>query len=1448
MPEVVEWVYRNGGEKDPDGCGEVCGALWTAEEHVANDGAAQEFWNQLGGLMTATGMWGSRFSHEGYEVTLHPGRSTAGWLVRGPAPKWVAVPAPAKPESNSEACFDSSASMEEPGYVWSPTGRPPYGEEATLRATAWVMRGCSIGFDGFNEYDEVALPSTSCLGTTAPSEETGEWVERRWWWNHCGTWIGEDWVETHTIAQGLYSPLQYGKVEEETGQEYALTSEAGPDPGSIVVQALTEDALVGRLSEWVVWVLEGEHGREPLGQASTTPEEEEGSDHESAPWRPGCFAGGSVNCATGNETKTQADLSVGGRGPGLALRRTYNSQLAVRESSPGPFGYGWTGSYSAHLEEGSEAGTRVVYTGEGEAVRFLKSGEHWMAVSPLVEATLTQEGEAFVFVLPDQTALHFNGAGQLTSEVDRNGNAVTLSRNSEGRLESVKDGAGRAITLKYDSEGQVESASDPMGHTVKYGYEGGNLVSVTEPGETSPSWRFKYNTAHELTGETDGRGYTTEREYDSSHRVTVETDPLGRKRKWEYTGTFGSEGAVTSITEPNGAVTREEFDAYGQPTDVTRGYGTSLAATTHDEYGSEGRLLSSTDPDGFTATYRYDAAGDRTSETNADGDETKWEYDSTHDITSVTNPTGEKTTIERDSHGNATAISRPAPGSTTQTTKYKYDSHGDVETMTNPLGREWKYEYDSYGDRAGETDPEGDKRTWGYNEDSQQTSTVSPRGHSGGAKESSFTTTIERDVQGRPVKVTDPLGHATKYIYDADGDLETLTDPEGHKTTYAYDADDEQVKVTEPSGNTSETEYSPLGQVVARTDGDKHTTKYVRNVLGEVTEEVDPLSRKTTKEYDHAGNLTGVTDAAKRTTTYKYDPANRLIETSYSDGKTPTATYEYNADGDRTKMTDGTGETIYTYDQLGRLTESKDGHGDTVGYEYDLANDQTKITYPNGKTVTRAYDKDGRVQSVTDWLEHTTKFAYDPDSDLASATFPANEDTYAYNDADYMSEAKMKKGTETLASLAYTRNEDAQITKTTSKGLPGEEKPAFTYDENSRLTKGAGTAYAYDAANNPTTIGSDTYSYDNADELEKAVLKKATTATYTYNEVGQRTKTTPATGPATSYGYDQAGNLTTVTRPKEGETPAIEDAYTYNGEGLRATETISGSTTYLAWDHAEELPTILSNGTYSYIYGPGGLPIEQINNSTGTVTYLHHDQAGSPRLLTGSTGKVEGKCTYSAYGTPTCEGTATTPLGFDGQSTSSDTGLIYMRHRVYDSATGQFLSVDPLEMYTGAPYNYVGDNPLNYDDPRGLSGEAIGEGPSCPPGLCFPFPNGQETERAIEAAGELGQKIGHMASEVGHGIESVWNEATGEGESSKESTQTQSSSECGEAYTGDQDALIKIAKEAKRNGLSPEDAETLREWAEEYDVPFRGPEEHPGRPIGSQPHIHVGSQNHIPVW
>ncbi len=74
-----------------------------------------------------------------------------------------------------------------------------------------------------------------------------------------------------------------------------------------------------------------------------------------------------------------------------------------------------------------------------------------------------------------------------------------------------------------------------------------------------------------------------------------------------------------------------------------------------------------------------------------------------------------------------------------------------------------------------------------------------------------------------------------------------------------------------------------------------------------------------------------------------------------------------------------------------------------------------------------------------------------------------------------------------------------------------------------------------------------------------------------------------------------------------------------------------------------------------------------------------------------------------AYGNETGHtGSAATSLGYDGQCTSSDTGLIYLRNRVYDPKTAQFLTVDPLVSISGEPYSYAGDNPLTYGDAVGL--------------------------------------------------------------------------------------------------------------------------------------------------
>ncbi len=165
--------------------------------------------------------------------------------------------------------------------------------------------------------------------------------------------------------------------------------------------------------------------------------------------------------------------------------------------------------------------------------------------------------------------------------------------------------------------------------------------------------------------------------------------------------------------------------------------------------------------------------------------------------------------------------------------------------------------------------------------------------------------------------------------------------------------------------------------------------------------------------------------------------------------------------------------------------------------------------------------------------------------------------------------------------------------------------------------------------------------------------------------------------------------------------------YTYDPTGMRATKKRTGGnlTTY-SWDHASRLPMLLTEttggATTYYIYGPGGLPVSQINPD-GSTWYYHHDQLGSTRALTDQAGNTIATYTYDPYGQLTVRtGTATTPLGYTGQYTDPETRYQHLRNRYYDPTTGQFLTRDPANALTRSAYGYVYGNPLNMTDPSGL--------------------------------------------------------------------------------------------------------------------------------------------------
>lgn len=945
---------------------------------------------------------------------------------------------------------------------------------------------------------------------------------------------------------------------------------------------------------------------------------------------------------------------------------------------------------------------------------------------------------------PYATTLAYNSGGQLSTITDPAGHVYTLGWTGT-HITSLSDSAQREVTYGYDSAGDL---------TDVYG-----VATVRSPSlEDNDHTTYTYTTTtHLLTGERKPKyfGDTTTSPtpamsmvYDSSDRVTSQTDPKGQTTTFAYGPSTSPSltAGQTLVTDPSGHQTLNTYQG-GLLVTETAGYGTSAASTTSYTYDPVTLGVSTkTDPNGNVETYSYDDHGNLISESDGLGYTTAYTYDTFDDLTAKIDPLGIETSYGYDQAGHI-AVSggtnngtltygQPTSETVTQlqqsaeivdsnpgvmpsrTINYYYDdaAHpGDRTRTVDANGNTTTTAYDAYGNLASTTDPDGNTAKYGYNTATGWLTTeVSPNGVAAGVAPTctppaAGCTTYAHDPYGRVTITTDPLGHTTKNAYDADGNLLTSTDADGNVTTYGYDADDRQTSVEAPDTTSEQTTYNPDGTVAYLLDGAGHKTSYGYDAQGRDTSQIDADNRTTSYTYDGDGNVLTVTNHAQQTTTYSYDAGDQLTKVAYSDGSTPNVAYTYDPDGNRASMTDGTGTSTWSYDAFGEVVATTNGAGSTVGYSYDDNGNQTSIIYPGGaaQTVTEKYDKANRLTSEIDWNSKATSFSYDNDGNATKVAYPDGVTiNTGYDTAEHLSSTAAATSTSTLASVSYTRDNAGQVLTMTPTGLP-ESNETYAYTTLNQLksaSSGSNTAdYSYDAARNPTENAGSGEAFDAAHQLCWTLPGTASTSgcgtaptgatTYTYNSQGDRTAATPSTGTASTYAYNQADEMTADTGA------AGSASYAYSGNGLRASKTVGSITNTFTWDDSS-VPNLLGDGATDYIYGPDGLPIEQIG-SNGSFWYFH-DGVGSTVALLDSNGGIAGAYGYNAYGSVIgYTGTATTPLQFAAGYTDAETGFVYLRARYYDPATAEFLTVDPLLNATQAAYTYVNDNPLNLTDPSG---------------------------------------------------------------------------------------------------------------------------------------------------
>ena len=1050
----------------------------------------------------------------------------------------------------------------------------------------------------------------------------------------------------------------------------------------------------------------------------------------------GAFSADPVNLGTGSLTVRAADLSLPGRVLGVDFTRWYNSA----DLTIGPMGPAWTHSYEWTLT--NRAATVELHRGDGRRDTFTRQADGSYAPPLGVFDTLTRNADgSFVLLLANQTRFAFGTTGALLSISEPAGNQITFAYTGT-KLTTVTDTVGRQLALSYNAQNRLIQIQDPLGRKVTYAYDsGGRLVTVTDRigngsgPATAHQWKYAYDgsTRHIRTiTDQDGRVLVTNA-YDPQGRIVEQRDGLNALTTIAYT----SGQAV--VTDPRGHSTTYTFDARAQVLTQVDVVGASTY-TLAFEYDTAGNRTRVTDRQGKATDLAYDTRGNLLTKTDPSPDGiaarpiTSFAYDAKNNLVQIVDALGAVTDLSYDAGTNVLlSTTRQIDATTTAKTTFEYGDpanpglptrivapRGNIAATPDPTFSA-TMAYDARANLIRRVDADGAVTTYAYDSVGRLTSFVDPDGHALGGVAALQTWRVAYDENDRETSRTDPLGGSQRAEYDGAGNRITSIDRNDNVTSYSYDANSRLLavrqrpapgsspalvyttsigrdangnatRVTQANGVITDYAFDALNRLVAVTSHPTTSTSLVTNYV--LDGNGQPLTRTTAD---------GVTVA------YTYDGLARLTAVS---GPSLTVAYSYDAGGRRSSMTDATGSTTYQYDRLGRPTQITAPAG-TLSYAYDRDGNRTQITYPGGDAVAYGYSPGGRLQSVTDWAARTSTYTYRASGLVATTSYPNGHRTeYAYDQAQRLTRIETKDALGVLAfSQAYVldaegnrlRRADAAIldlaatttvhtydglsrllssdrtTTALSQPLTSE---SFTLDAASNLAARSGPAatYTYDGANRLTGDGSQTFTFDAADRL---VQRGADTFT-----------------------YDPLARLVSAT------IGATSVAYAYNGDGLLHSRTANSIATTNLWDPTVAIATLLKAGDERVVHGLG--PLYRVL-SNGTTRMFVRDALGSVRAEISDSGVITSAHDYVSYGELRAGPTFSTPalLGFAGELRDSETGLIYLRARWYDPASGRFLSSDPVAGEAANPstlngYAYGYGNPASYTDPSGKCGAMIG--------------------------------------------------------------------------------------------------------------------------------------------
>lgn len=444
----------------------------------------------------------------------------------------------------------------------------------------------------------------------------------------------------------------------------------------------------------------------------------------------------------------------------------------------------------------------------------------------------------------------------------------------------------------------------------------------------------------------------------------------------------------------------------------------------------------------------------------------------------------------------------------------------------------------------------------------------------------------------------------------------------------------------------------------------------------------------------------------------QYDAMNRLTNQTSINGY--QVSYTYTPTGQRSSMIDPSGTNSYTYDKRDRLlikTVNWIGGPGIISlyYAYDANSNVTNLWSSTSGGVTNVYQYDAlnRLTNVLASGSAAASYNFDGAGNLLALRYGNGvTNVYQYDSLNRLTNLVWKYNATTNASFYYQLGMTGNRTNLIESVNSANRTNSWSYDVLYRLTNEVikttitnALGYAYDSVGNRTnrtvtgglSLTNQSFTFNTNDWLTGD----------SYDNNGNTTNSS-----SKPYQYDVENHLTNFNNGQV--------IITYDGDGNRASETVSGTTTYYLLDdrnpsgYVQVLAEYESSGlTRVYNYGLDIISQRQV--SSASTNYFIYDGHGSTRLLTDIGGNVVNVFAYDAYGNLIASNTTPqTAYLYCGQQFDFNLGLYYNRARYLNPNTGRFWTMDTTEGDNEDPlslhkYLYGEDNPVNNVDPLGLS-------------------------------------------------------------------------------------------------------------------------------------------------